>query len=443
MRLAALALLSAWLAMPVAAQTVDALSRTEINTFTASNANRQLTLCLLADMQNTVSQDDFDGIGGVTGCPVTAGYCTGASCTSSPYCSGSWHNTGRILMQNLAYELTGQWEKIDYSAIDGSDNVQSKKPHPLDNGHCDAILSLGDMTDVPNDSGYGNYVASSAATLTSLGYDYQHETNKAFWGIIDKSGIPYVLAQGNHDPWVWWADLFTTFAIEGKSYFYDREDVYGLSYAALIPTRLGTPLCVESLAFSDSYIDPNNPSQTTRGADVLAWAISNVGCGGDYPTVLIGHAEITIGGGLSFAADGVRIVDITGIAGSPGATGTSEVFMAAGGHYIGVEGMTPSVKTSFTGRFGADADQTVYTFFSNWQEVNRHDTNDAQLGITASDGNGAAYTIVQIDANSSRICSHDWSPYWQTRNSRGNGQNHGEELMSSRCFDFDFDARYP
>ena len=435
----ALALLSIWLALPASAQTVDALSRVEINTFTASNANRTLALCLLADTQNAVSSDNAEQTpNAATDCSL-ASSCTGASCIASPYCSGSWHNTGRILMQNLAYELTGQWEKIDYSAIDGNDNVRSKKPHPLDNSRCDAILSLGDMTDVPSgtDLGYGDYEEASAATLTSLGYDYQHETNKAFWRIIDESGIPYVLNQGNHDPWVWWADLFTTFNIEGKSYFHEREPTFGLSYAVLIPTRLGKPLCVISYAFSDQYHDTD--AYPTRESDNYAWVASVTGCGGNYPTVFVGHYALVASGVPGNSGAAPAFAQLTGgYYALPGVAGASEIFMGAGGHDYPV-----ATKSNFTGLFGADADALVYTFMSNWQETNRHDSNDSGLGVTTSDGNGGAYTVVMIDANASRICGHDWSPYWQARSSRANGQNHGAEQMSSICFDFNFDARFP
>ena len=54
------------------------------------------------------------------------GSCIGANCEKSPYCKDSWYRTGEILLDNMAYSMTGQWQKIDYSAIKGRDDVQSK-----------------------------------------------------------------------------------------------------------------------------------------------------------------------------------------------------------------------------------------------------------------------------------------------------------------------------
>ena len=84
-------------------------------------------------------------------CKATGFTCTpGASCEHSPYCKGTWFDTGRQLLRNLAYDLTGQWEKEDYAGIGELDGATAPRTGPPDHPRCDAILSLGDMIDIPS-----------------------------------------------------------------------------------------------------------------------------------------------------------------------------------------------------------------------------------------------------------------------------------------------------
>ena len=408
----ALALLSAWLALPVAAQTVDAKSRVDINTFTASDANRQLTICLVPDIQNMVSSSDFDAEGGASNCAVTTGYCTGSSCTASPWCSVSWRNTGEILLRNMAYSLTGQWTSIDYSAIDGTDTVRSKRPHPLDHGPCDLIAGLGDNLDTANLREYNELTADML---------HQYAMAKMFWTIIRDSGIPFIIARGNHEGEGTFEQLLADLGVSGLSFYHDG-DADGEQYAVTFPTRIGKNFCALTL---DDDIESDTGDEYTAGEK--AWILATAGCGSALPTILIGHIIVGTTGAL-----GVYATDITGnAAGDP-------IFIVAGGHYT--PGLPISVKTSTTNL----AAKTVFTFFSNWQEWNRHNTNVGGNGISTSDGIGGAYTVIQIDANSSRFCAHDWNPYHQSRSSKGGTQDNGAtELYSSECVDFDFDARFP
>lgn len=409
---------------------------------TSSNHEHDMTICLVPDVQNMASQNDFDAVGGKTSCPGLPGYCTGNGCIKSIYCHQSWRNTGNILLRNMAYSLTGQWDKIDYSNIRGNDNVLSKLGHSLDHARCDLILDLGDMTDVPNNSGFGNYVASSRATLDSLDYTYQFNAIKDFLGVIDKSGIPWVINQGNHDPWVWWDDYFTMFGIENKSYFYEREPTWGLSYAVLVPNPTEVPICVVSIGFSDALYDPNAPGEGTRGADVLTWATNVTGCGGDYPTILIAHNQVGEDGEPhSGGMVTPQVVTLTGIAPGtyPGTAGVNEIFMIAGGHWTS---SSDTAKTSYTGLFGVSADAAVYGFFSNKQELDRHPSPVDDTGITASDSNGGLYTVIILSPDNNSLCAHDWNPYWQVTNGTSNGQKNGTGT-SSECFNFDFYGRFP
>lgn len=437
-----LVFLLVWLAAGAALAQSTNIGRSGVVTTNGGSVldSRSLRICLLADMQNVVSSPSDAAIPNAAGdCTTDPTYgCRGDFCTQSPYCTVSWRNTASRFMSNLAYDLTGQWDKLDWTGLVGTDNVLTKPNRPLYHQPCDLILSLGDMTDVPNTLGYGNYVASSAATLDGLGLTYEFETSKAFWHLVDDSGVPYMLHQGNHDPWAWWNTLFTELDIENKSYFYTREPTYGLSYAILVPTGWGKSVCVVGIGFSDTFYD--GVAQPTRGADILTWATSTVGCGADHPTIIIAHSQVGEDGEPYSTGAVPQVITLTGIAPGtyPGTAGVSEIFMIAGGHHVS----TDSSKTSYTGLFGVSADATVYGYYSNWQETSRHNTT-IPYGPSEKESNGAWYTIVELQPDRDRICAFDWSPYWQVPNGgTANGQTAGIGT-SAGCQAFDFDARYP
>lgn len=402
---------------------------------------KDFRICLLPDMQNVVNTTAFAGVPNPeTDCTTTGSGCVEPYCSKSPYCSVSWRRTADRFMENLAYELTGQWDKIDWTGVTGTDNVITKPGRALNQQPCNLILSLGDMTDVPNNFGYGDYIDNTNDQLTTLGYRPDMDTSLHFWSLINDSGVPYMLAQGNHDPWVWWEEYFTKLDIEGKSYFYQREPTWGLSYAILVPTALGKPVCVVQIGFSDTFYDAGAPGEATRGADVLAWATSVVGCAANYPTVLIAHSQVGEDGEPHTSGTVPQVVTLTGIAPGtyPGTAGASEIFMIAGGHHLS----TDSEKVSYTGLFGVDADATVLGFYSNFQETLRHSTN-APYGQAEKESNGVWYTVVTIQPEQDRVCGHDWGIYWQTtQGGTANGQTAGIGT-SAGCQTFDFDARFP
>lgn len=436
-------LVGVWTATTASGQTTTFGFGGNVATQGGSGKNlRDFNICLLADMQNVVSAEAGAGlVDPLTDCSTVGYGCTEPYCTKSDYCTVSWKHTGELFMQNLAYDLTGQWSKVNWTGVTGRDNVLVQPNRPLNHQPCDLVLSLGDMTDVPNNTGYGTHVASSAATLDGLGYTYQHETNKAFWSIIDQSGVPYMLHQGNHDPWAWWDELFTLFGIASKSYFYEREPTYGLSYAILVPTGWGKSICVVGIGFSDTFFDTD--AQPTRGADILTWATSVVGCGADHPTVMLGHSQVYIDGTLSTSGANPQIITMVGPVSTiyAGLAGLSEIFLVAGGHHVTTGSLTSS-KTSLTGQFGLDTDQTVYTYYSNWQETNRHATQ-ATYGFTEKESNGAWYTVVTLQPDQDRICAHDWSPYWQVTNGGTTNGQVANITTSAGCQAFDFDTRFP
>lgn len=402
---------------------------------------RNYLICGVPDTQNMVSQSDFDAYGGAYSCAANPSFCVGENCANSKYCNLSWRNTGQILMNNLAYNLTGQWDRIDYSKIKAVDNVKSNFPNPPNHRKCDLIIGFGDMADVPNTSGYGNNIDNSLATLESEGFTYQFNTVREFWAIIDQSGIPYIFAHGNHDPWAFYIDLFDRLGVADKSYFYTKEPTYDLSYAILVPTSLGKPLCVINVAFSDIYTDA--VGQPTRVDDTNTWLTATVGCGGDYPTIIVSHASVSDDPLTPALVDTITdnpIVEQIGNVSEAGTAGTSEIFMVMGGHHLGTE----SVKGSVTGLFGADADQSVFLYYSNFQEQDRHQSGTMNgISTTASDSVGGLYTLIDLQPDRDRLCAHDWNPYFQTAQGGSVNGQASNVTTSSGCQDFDFDVRFP
>jgi len=434
-----LLLLALLVASSASAQTIGGAS---VGGAASGNLNaRDVHLCLVPDTQNAASQSDFDSE--PTPCGVTPGFCTGASCTSSPYCSVDWGNTGAILLQNLAHSLTGNMNAIDYSAIKGPDNVRSGAQYPVDHPACDAILSLGDMLDVPSSQVHaenGLIEVADIATLELAGYAGQIERINYFWQTIKTSGKPYMPLQGNHDPWSVWHALIDDLDIESESWFYSLEPTYRMSLAILIPNASGRPICAIGVAYADFHYDVT--TQPTRGATLTSWLTSVWGCGGNNPTVYLQHDIAGAEPEPIAPVAGAYLREKIGCNYSAwcnhaGTAGMGELFMFAGGHWIG----DSSAKTQITALFGADPDASVVGVFSNWQEANRHNVNDGGNGITNSDGNGTMYTVVSISPGTKTICGHDWNPYWQVRSGDGNGQVSSSTVTSEACFPFDFDAR--
>jgi len=413
-----------------------------------AGAERDITICLVPDTQNQASASDNGVLLPATTCRVdaTSGSCVGGFCEKSPYCTGSWYKTGEILLDNAAYSMTGQWEKIDYSAIKGRDKVQSKLDHTLDHPRCDLILGLGDMMDIsfPPGKMCTPEVLDHASPTDSY---HQYEAVLRFWEIIKASGVPFLPLRGNHDPEDCYAKLMSALDFESLPFYFSKSSsgrtpgsgepgkvdgalLSGQSYA--IKSEIaGQTLCAVGVV--DAIADDAwaGPAMTD-----VAFCKAAIGCGGKFPTILTAHGAVLPTGEIENAGDPALGTLRDGCIRDPN---NAEVFAVAGGHW------TSPVRSSMkASEVVPETGQRVWKLFSNWQEMNRHNGGRPSLpeGITPSDGQGGVYTVVTISRAKKKICAHDWNPYFQTRSERGNGQEPGLIAMSELCEDFDFDARF-
>lgn len=402
-------------------------------------SNRDFTICLIPAFGEMAGQEDYDAEGGKFSCPVAEGLCTGASCIKSPYCDISWRNTGQVLLSNLAYDLTGQWNKIDYSKIHGPDTyAKSRRANAPDHDKCGVIVSLGDMANITSsdnniagDAGNETIETSTIASLAASDLDYQRQAVLAFWGIIKASGIPYIPMQGNNDPWIWFPDLLTKTGFESESWFYTKEATYGRSLAILVPLWGAKKLCVISSSFDFTSDGAGKRTQYST------WLQATVGCGANHPTLLATHDQVS----ATTGQPGTGAAPVIGFGADPGIAGMSEIFMFAGSH-IGDIG-AGSLKTSFTGLFGADANQTVFSYFTSFVDSQRHIDNLDGSGYTTSDFAGGAYTVVSLQPDRARICAHDWGTYFQSTTSFTAPGEGVYSVPTANCLAFAFDTRFP
>ncbi len=397
------------------AQSVSVRSQHSASGLGPSVSKRSVTLCLVPDIQNLSSSNEMSGgVDGETSCGVDASYCTGASCVKSPYCHITWANTGAIMLRNLAYSLTGRWEQIDYSLISGGDKAAKNLSGPPDHARCDAIIGLGDSYDSISATGNPTYAALTAKNKRQV------DQATDFWRIIHASGIPYLIARGNHDPELVFRAMLTNLGVAGTSFYHaGTEDQYAIKFA----TASGKQFC--ALAADNKTASPIDPGEVRTAAETT-WITDNTGCGANLPTIAVSHQWVTEIGGLT--SDAQALIDDAAL---------DEIFLLAGGHFTPNPAL--SVKSSTTNVGG----NIVVKMFSNFQETDRHSSNVGGTGITASDGNGGQYTVVTISPGSNRICGHDWNPYWQVRDGISNGQVSSAAIGSEACFSLPFDARFP
>jgi len=413
-----------------------------------TSAARDIHICLVPDTQNQAGATDSAVVLPDSTCRVdpAKGSCTGKYCEKSPYCTGSWYQTGEILLNNAAYSMTGQWEKIDYSAIKGRDRVLSKQSHSLDHPRCDMILGLGDMMDITDPR---TKLCTPAALDNKGGTDsyHQYEAIEGFWKIIKASGVPFLPLRGNHDPEDCFTKLMTALDFESLDFYYSKSSsgrtpgsdgsgksdgavLAGQSYAikAEIDGRTLCAVGVQDAVANDVW---PGPAMTD-----VAFCDAAIGCGGNFPTLLISHGAILPSGAIDNSGDRALGTLRDGCVRDPN---NAEVFVVAGGHWT--DPVTTSVKSS---EVIPETGERVWKLFSNWQEMNRHNggSRSQPEGVTASDGQGGVYTVITISPEKKKICAHDWNPYWQSRSERGNGQAPGLIAMSELCEDFDFDARF-
>ena len=410
---------------------------------------RDITICLVPDTQNLANQWDAGVVMPATTCKVDPlkGSCVGAACEKSPYCAGSWYRTGEILLENMAYSMTGQWEKIDYSAIKGRDAVKSRQAKSLDHPKCDMILGLGDMMDISYPP--GKLCAPGVLDKASPTDNYhQYEAVLRFWQIIKASGIPFLPLRGNHDPEDCFTKLMTTLEFDSLPFFYaksssERVPVVEGPYMEFRPVFAGQSYAIKAQIDGRTFCAVGVQDAVTNeawpGPDAtdVAFCDEAIGCRGNFPTILTSHGAVHPTGMIDDS--GARALG-TLRSGCVADANHGELFAVAGGHW------TSPVRSSYKGsEVIPETGQRVWKLFSNWQEQNRHNGGKPSWpeGVTASDSQGGVYTVITISPSEKRICAHDWNPYFQTRNAKDNGQEPGSIAMTELCEDFDFDGRFP
>jgi hypothetical protein len=362
---------------------------------------------------------------------VTGFTCSGAWCEHSPYCKGTWFDTGRQLLRNLAYDLTGQWDKEDYKGIGDLDGATAPRTGPPDHPRCDAILSLGDMIDIPSfpagphDFDFLAKLGGTAYVMRDPDYGDLPEWEKAqadvidadFWRIIRASGVPYLPIPGNHDPPKLFRRLMSALEFKGAPFFHAQEPSRQQENAILFKTRTGKPFC--ALNLTEGLVFKTTPGE-------LEWVIENVGCGGEHPTILLQHGGVY---GPQLLTDTPAVV--TGAA-----TRTKEIVIVAGGHW------GAGSSTKFLRQNAANGARQLLVY-SNWQEVPLHAGGAATKPYGASEvySGGLYYTIVRIDAAAKQLSAWDWSPYWRSRKMGNVGTN--GPATSAYDVGYDFDATFP
>ena len=355
--------------------------------------------------------------------------CEGESCAHSPYCKGTWFDTGRQLLRNLAYDLTGQWDKEDYTGIGELDGATAPRRGPPDHPRCDAILSLGDMIDIPSypaghEFDWTQKLGGTAYVVRDPDYDDLPPWQKAqadaidadFWRIIRASGVPYLPVPGNHDPPKLFRRLTKALAFEDAPFFHAAEPSRRQENAILFNAG-GRRFCALNLA--EGIVFKATPAE-------VRWVIDHVGCGGGHPTVLIQHGGVL----------GERLMTDTPEVVTRSAASTKAIVAVAGGHW----GVATSSKIL---RLNALNDRRQLLLYSNWQEIALHAGGASTRPHGASEvySAGIYYTVLRFDPDAKRLSAWDWSPYWRSRK-MGNVGTSGPST-SALDVDYDFDARFP
>lgn len=390
---------------------------------------RKVRLCLMPDTQNLTNEGGEDGEIILRNADTTCGQhpenlppsqtCVGEKCNTSRYCDTSWAKTGQIEVNNMAYELTGQYSKIDWSTIRGGDDGDTSALSNWTNqksgiSGCDVIISLGDIADE------GDIPDEPYASKTPK-YQRNWDRSLIYWKIIHNSGIPYIPNRGNHDARQVYAEWFIpNLDFASKPFFYAKEPTRGTATAIKLPmTNTGKPLCILSnnLQSVDALAVPVNSAE-------MAWIRDNSGCGAGYPTIIIAHDLVLSATTHIVITPSVPSYD-TILAAHP------EIFAMFGGHYI---------SSSVAGISGGG----VIHVFSNFQEEPRHAA--VPDGWTGRDSGGTVWRAVIIDPRFSQVVTYDWSPYWETLGAFPSyyvPPSHPTLVMSKQLISFNYDARFP
>lgn len=368
--------------------------------------NQDLIVCGLADLQNVTSSDDqivVDGMPFDCRPNQAATNCSGEYCRKSPYCTGSWQGSGRLALRNLAYELTNQWGKIDWTPISGPDSqiygLQNHPTQPLDHPRCDVIISYGDMNDISD--GYVGSLLTKAqyCAVSTENACTQFATTTDFWQIIKASGIPFLPLIGNHDPENYYIDLMTNGLNFSALPFYYAKSPSGREYAIKFSaagrqfcvvgensqSTLGTGYLTGYANYDAAIADPNSDVSFVR---------ASIGCGANLPTILVQHETpyefITLAGSRSMVDD----------------VAFNELILFMGGHFV------PEFNTQVVGT--GTAGFQVFDHSGDWQELDEHGIGfNLPYGNTPSNSGGLYYTVTKLDFARNRVSMNVWSPYWQ------------------------------
>lgn len=355
--------------------------------------------------------------------------CSGSACEKSPYCKGSWFETGRQLLRNMAFDMTGQWEKEDYTGIGELDGATAPWKGPRDHPRCDAILSLGDMMDITSfptkEPEWVRKLGGTAYVSRDPRYDDLPDWQKAqadvidkdFWSIIRASGVPYLPVPGNHDPPKLFRRLLASLEFTSAPFFHAQEPGREQENAILFKTPTGKRFCALNLTEGIVF------KATQKEID---WVIENVGCGGGHPTILIQHGGVF---GARLMSDTPKVV-------TAAAARTKAIVIVAGGHW----GLAVSSKVE---RQNALNGRTQFLLYSNWQAVALHQGGNLSRphGATEFYGAGIYYTIVRIDPVEKTLHAWDWSPYWRSRKmGEVDTDGVGTSSLETR---YDLDAAFP
>lgn len=369
-------------------------------------AFRNIRICGAGDIQNMASADDDLDL--EDGCaPQTGGSCAGEFCTKSPYCEGSWYNTGGILLRNMALSMAGESRLIDYSRIRGTDPAPIFPPVNPDHEKCDIVLLPGDLMDT-----------GDADTNPPTARDLKEWANvNLFLNTLDAYGVPWIAAKGNHDSEILFQQINAR--LNASPYFYN-DSADGLSHALLIPTRAGQKMCL--IAITDT------PSESV-GND--AFLNANVGCGGNHPTIFMSHSAVANSQTVTTcSASSSAYTNLV-------TAGKEKVWLVFAGHTtpnppIGlcIDSVNPAAWAGTP---------KLYRSNVNTQELDRHNYgSNPPYGNTASDNVGGVYLVIDLDVANDRITFHAWNPYYQTRDSVS-----GRYITTTLSEAFDFDTRFP
>jgi hypothetical protein len=410
---------------------------------------RKIRVCAIPDTQNQIGDSGNLSIfqNDPNSCILTppgqgsfTSQCFGEWCNHPRWCGSTWKDTGRVMWQNQARVLTGQYDKVNWENITGGD-TRPRNNWPDNHGAmaCDVIISLGDINSYADDS--TKYTKAGSTPLQLLSYN----ASVAMWKIIADSNIPSIIDRGNHDPNDIIANLWADSGLSGKSYVRAIESTSHVAASVLVPmTNAGKPLCIITTNSLGAV------AGDTQSATETIFDKNQSGCGGSYPTILVGHEMVSPN--AVYATDPTSATDCsvqpvtgTGILAVPGET---NIFMVLGGHFLNAPSCTEFVPAGTAGGNVSD----YFSVFYNQQEAATHYFNGFTFdtypyGNSQASGGGGQLLFILIDPEFNTISMRNWSPYFEASGDPSavdptafatNPAN-----LPVRQFTFNFNARFP